>query len=250
MPSEAAQKTLDGRLLAVIEQVANFAAAVQSDEEALGLVALLEALLQVDSEAFRARADKAVPKISAVALSLLKRPETVVFGLLLLRTVLSSSYRPSGQQSLGATRAACLEVLALPEASALAADCVALSVMGDGTENWAACWRNYAFSAVAAVQALGVAQHVPLPRGGRAYKDLPLAALSGAAKALLAERVLRGSCLGLTAMLRRGCASGPVSTDLTGVLACAHAVLGVQLDVAQQEASSAAAGKLLVERDW
>lgn len=244
LPTPAAQKYLDGKLLGLSDQLNNFIGAVQSEDEARSLLELVLALMQCESEAFRSRFEHSLPKVAAAATSLTDNEGMRRFGFQVLQAMLESEYRSCCQHQFGAIRTASFARLDAPEAGEVAADCAALTMVGDNTENWMNFWNNYVYTVISVVQSMGIAQNLSLPAGAKLFRDMNLSELSGTAKAVFSERTLGGCLQGLQRMLYHGCATGPVHTDFRMLFACCHAVVSVQTDL-----GALADPKYLVEND-
>lgn len=233
------KKSLETRLMAVIEQMSHFVTAVQSDDEAAALLEVLGALLLDESEPVRARFERCLTKVCAAALALIEAGPSSRFGFLVLQSILGSAHRSYCQHSFSAIRNVSFEHLDTPEVLDVASSCAAMSIIADSPDNWTNHWKNYVFTIICIIQSMGIASNIPLPKGGTLVRELNLETLSGTTKALHCERMLRGCCKGLESMLQHGCATGPVSTDLSGFFACCHAVVSMQLDgVAKSDAKA------------
>lgn len=225
----AAKKALETRLLAVVEQLSNFLAAVQSDDEAAAVLEMTRVLLQFEDESFHTRFERIIPRVCAAALALIAA-DKAQFGFLILQCVLSSNYRSFCQQSFSAIRNASFEYLCSPGACDLSADCAALTVIADTAENWIGYWKSYVFTGITLIQSMGIAMNVSLPKSSKPIREMALRSQSGAGKALFCERMLRGCFKGMERMLYHGCATGPVCTELSGLFICCQAVMAVHMD--------------------
>ena len=190
--SATASRRIEQGFATVIGNFANFISAVSREDESNALIDVLTALLNIDSDKYKAHFEQSIPGIVQSAIGLLDDVQSARFGLLILNSLLHSVHRSICQNYFASIRNTSMKWLNSSTMCDIAAEVIAVSLISETADNWMTQWRNYSFSIVATLQSIGLASQVGLASGYQLMSEFNLDKLSGITKAITGQNFVIG----------------------------------------------------------
>jgi hypothetical protein len=185
-------KDLSGRVSNLITQLPSFVATVASTDQCSAMINIIETLSNVKEDEHKANLERAIPKLMAVLLPMVRNEAMSKFALLILKSLLLSNNRSMCQNHFSSIKSACFAILDKAQSYDIAAECLALVIATESVDAWSLNWGTACWTCARLIAALGI-YTLPASIGAAAQGlDIGNSSRHGYEKALWCERWFRG----------------------------------------------------------